>query len=83
MYQQSDNALHRLDSAVRLRQRADVMWRYAIRDALASRAPVEAVALRARTTIEDVLDIVDQQSADRTAPPRRSAFDGDRVKYPL
>lgn len=72
-YQQSDSALHRLASAALSRQRADVAWRYAIRDALANRAPIEDIALRAKTTIEDVLAIVDQQVTDQ-APRRRRAI---------
>lgn len=67
MYHQSDNALHRLDNAALTRQRADVVWRYAIRDALASQARIEDIALRANTTIEHVLAIVDQPATDRAA----------------
>lgn len=74
MYHQSDTALYRLDSAVRLRERAEVAWRYAIRDALAIGVTVEDVAIRAKTTIEHVLTIADESSTDHLPLSRRNAF---------
>lgn len=58
MYGSSEQALYVLDQAVEVLARADVTWRSAIRQALASRVPIEQVATRGNTTIENVLAIV-------------------------
>ena len=53
-------ALEVLDHAVRDRHVADATWRSAIKRALATGIPIEEVATRARTTIDEVLAIMDE-----------------------
>jgi hypothetical protein len=60
MYGSPEKALGLLDQASSVRDHADKVWRSAIREALASNAPVEHVALWARTTIENVLIVVNE-----------------------
>jgi hypothetical protein len=64
MYGSSDKALRLLDQATSVRDHADKVWRSAIREALATDAPVEHVALWARTTIDNVLIIVNELHAE-------------------
>ncbi|MBV1855321.1 hypothetical protein [Catellatospora tritici] len=40
---------------------SDKVWRSAIREAIACNAPIEHVAMRARTTVEDVISIVSDE----------------------
>lgn len=61
MYGTPDRALYVLDNAVQVRERADALWRAAIREAIASRTPIEQVAAQARTTIENVLTIINER----------------------
>jgi hypothetical protein len=70
MYGSSEQALYVLDQAAEVRARADVTWRSAIRQALASNAPIEQIATRANTTIETVLAIVN----DNPTPRRGGCF---------
>ncbi|MGN9909944.1 hypothetical protein ACTMTJ_20560 [Phytohabitans sp. LJ34] len=58
MYGTSERALYVLDQAAEVLARADVTWRSAIRQALAGGVPIEQVATRANTTIDNVLAIV-------------------------
>jgi hypothetical protein len=60
MYRTPDRALHVLEQATSVRANAERVWRSAIREAMASGVPIEQVATRAGTTIEDVLAILDQ-----------------------
>lgn len=58
MYGSPEQALYVLDQAAEVRARADVTWRSAIRQALASKASIEQIADRAHTTVEQILAIV-------------------------
>ena len=58
MYGSPEQALYVLDQAAEVRARADVTWRSAIRQALASKASIEQIADRAHATVEQILAIV-------------------------
>ncbi|BCB82214.1 hypothetical protein GCM10022251_46480 [Phytohabitans flavus] len=58
MYGSPEQALYVLDQAADVRARADVTWRSAIRQALASKASIDQIADRAHTTVEQILAIV-------------------------
>jgi len=53
-------ALRLLDQAAYMRDHANGIWRSAIKEAIDCQAPIVFVATRARTTIDDVLTIVDE-----------------------
>jgi hypothetical protein len=74
MYGSSEQALYVLDQAADVRARADVTWRSAIRQALASRVPIEQIATRANTTIEHVLAIVNTSQPISDSPRRGGCF---------
>jgi hypothetical protein len=60
MHRTPDRALYLLDQASSVRADSDRVWRSAIREAMAARVPIEQVAYHARTTIEDVLAIINE-----------------------
>jgi hypothetical protein len=64
MYVTADHALCLIDQAVTTGPDAGSL-RSAIREAFASNAPVEHIATRARTSITDVLSVVDELYAGR------------------
>ncbi|MDI1465970.1 hypothetical protein QEZ54_33845 [Catellatospora sp. KI3] len=62
MYVTSDLALCLVDEASAGRvDDSDRVWRSAIREAIACNAPIETVAARARTTVEDIISIVSDE----------------------
>jgi hypothetical protein len=77
MYGSSEQALYVLDQAVEVRARADVTWRSAIRQAMASGIPIEQIATRANTTIENVLAIVNASLRVYDSPRRVPAVAAD------
>ncbi|GAB4048427.1 hypothetical protein [Catellatospora paridis] len=64
MYVTADHALCLIDQAVAIGHDAGSL-RSAIREAFASNAPVEHIATRARTSIHDVLAVVNEMYAGR------------------
>jgi hypothetical protein len=70
----SEQALYVLDQAAEVRARADVTWRSAIRQALASKASIEQIADRAHATIEQVLAIVATSTPVSQSPRRGGCF---------
>jgi hypothetical protein len=72
MYGSSEQALYVLDQAAEVRARADVTWRSAIRQALASKASIEQIADRAHTTVEQILAIVSTPVPTPTSESPRS-----------
>jgi hypothetical protein len=60
MHRTPDRALYLLDQVTSVRSHSERVWRSAIREAMASRVPIEQVATRAGTTIEEVLAILDE-----------------------
>ncbi|MGN9907283.1 hypothetical protein ACTMTJ_06955 [Phytohabitans sp. LJ34] len=72
MYGSSEQALYVLDQAAEVRARADVTWRSAIRQALASEASIEQIADRANTSIEQILAIVSTPVPAPTSESPRS-----------
>lgn len=63
MYVSADHALCLIDQAVASGHDHHGSLRSAIREAFASNAPVEHIATRARTSIADVLSIVNEMYA--------------------
>ncbi|MEV0460412.1 hypothetical protein [Catellatospora methionotrophica] len=64
MYVTADHALCLIDQALSTGRDAGSL-RAAIREAFASNAPVEHIATRARTSIHDVLTVVNEMYAGR------------------
>jgi hypothetical protein len=62
-----DRVLHLLAQAADTRRRADDVWRWSIRDAFAKGAPIEQVAVMARTTVDDVRGVINQALAGRSS----------------
>ncbi len=60
MHRTPDRALYLLDQATSVRAHSERGWRSAIREAMASRVPIEQVATRAGTTIDGVLAVLDE-----------------------
>jgi hypothetical protein len=69
MYGSPHGALHLLEQAAAARRQANDVWRWAIRDAFAKGAPIEQVAIMARTTIDEVRGVLDQAFAEQTGQP--------------
>lgn len=53
-----EQALYVLDQAAQVRARADVTWRSAIMQALASKVSIEQIADRADTTVDQIIAIL-------------------------
>lgn len=49
------SALDKLEQAATARRRAEIVWRAAIREALASRVSIEMVAAVAHATVDEIL----------------------------
>ncbi|BCB87604.1 hypothetical protein [Phytohabitans suffuscus] len=74
MYGSSEQALYVLDQAAEVRARADVTWRSAIRQAIASEASIEQIADRAHTTVEQILAIVATPTPTSESPRSGGCF---------
>jgi hypothetical protein len=71
----TDHVLRALKTATGDRGQAEKRWRGAIRDAVASNAPIEHIAGVAGITIENLLDTIDDLNAEpsRVYPYRTAA----------